>query len=100
VSFLIEQAFLTPKWFVDPEILRRIEPVGVISRIGIAQNRVLTALLNSARFNRLVEQEALQETTSYAPVDLLSDVRKAYGRNWTASQCGSTRTAAVCSGRT
>jgi hypothetical protein len=76
VSFLIESAFVTPKWFVDPEILRRIEPVGVISRIGNAQNRVLSALLNSARFNRLVEQEALQETTSYAPVELLSDVRK------------------------
>jgi hypothetical protein len=38
---------------------------------------VLTNLLSSARFNRLVEQEALQSITAYRPVDFLADVRKA-----------------------
>jgi hypothetical protein len=33
-------------------------------------------LLSSARFNRLVEQEALDGSTIYAPSDFLADVRK------------------------
>ena len=51
-----------PAWMVDEEILRRIEPVGAIERIHNAQNAVLTTLLNSGRFARLVEQETLDGT--------------------------------------
>ena len=54
--------------------------MGAIERIRNAQNAVLTNLLNSARFNRLVEQETLQGTTVYRPVDFLADVRKAVWR--------------------
>ena len=59
VEFLNENAFATPKWALDKEILRRIEPLGAISRVGNAQRSVLDNLLSSARFARLVEQEAL-----------------------------------------
>ena len=76
VRFLNENTFVTPKWAIDPQILRRIEAVGVLSSIRNAQNSVLTNLLNSARFNRLVEQEALEAEGAYAPADFLSDVRK------------------------
>jgi hypothetical protein len=37
---------------------------------------VLSNLLSSARFNRLVEQEALDSAAAYAPTDFLADVRK------------------------
>ena len=53
VKFLLDSAFTTPSWMIDEEILRRIEPVGVIDRIRTAQNRVLSSLLNSVRFARL-----------------------------------------------
>ena len=33
VKYLTENAFTTPSWMIDEEILRRIEPVGVIDRI-------------------------------------------------------------------
>src|SRR6202035_3235605 len=33
VKFLVENAFATPAWMIDPEILRRIEPTGVLTRI-------------------------------------------------------------------
>ena len=46
VKFLTDNAFTTPAWMIDEEILRRIEPVGAIDRIHTAQNRVLTQLLN------------------------------------------------------
>jgi hypothetical protein len=77
VTFLSENAFVPPTWIVDLDVLRRIEAVGAVARIRNAQNAVLTNLLSSARFNRLVEQEALQGPTAYRPVDLLADVRKA-----------------------
>jgi Met-zincin/Domain of unknown function (DUF5117)/Domain of unknown function (DUF5118) len=76
VSFLNENAFSTPTWAIDPEILRRIEPIGVVSRVRNAQSSVLATLLNSARFARLVEQEAIDPAASYSPADFLAAVRK------------------------
>jgi hypothetical protein len=76
VKFLIDNAFATPTWMVDTKILRTIEPTGVLSRIRSAQNSVLSSLLNSGRFARLVEQEAIDPLHSYTPVDFLASVRK------------------------
>lgn len=76
VQFLNAQAFRTPSFLIKPEILRRIEPVGVLDRIEAGQRRVLNSLLGTARVNRLVEQEALDGATAYAATDFLADVRK------------------------
>ena len=70
VKFLNENAFATPKWAIDPQILRRIEPIGELSRIRNVQNGVLNNVLSSARFARLVEQEAIDGASAYSPVDL------------------------------
>jgi hypothetical protein len=76
VKFLVDNAFKAPKWALNPEVLRRIEPVGVLDRIEASQGRVLNSLLSSARVNRLVEQEAIDGPAAYAPLDFLADVRK------------------------
>jgi Met-zincin/Domain of unknown function (DUF5117)/Domain of unknown function (DUF5118) len=76
VRFLVDNAFRAPKWALNPEILRRIEPVGVLDRIESSQTRVLNSLLNSPRVLRLVEQEAVDGAAAYAPLDFLADVRK------------------------
>ncbi len=76
VKYLMDNAFITPNWMIDTEILRRIEPVGAIDRIHDAQQAVLNNLLNSARFARLVEQETLDGTAAYSPVEFLATVRK------------------------
>ena len=76
VRFLNENAFATPTWAIDKEILRRIEPIGVLSRIRNAQSNVLTSLLSSPRFARLVEQEAMDGAAAYAPTEFVADVRK------------------------
>jgi hypothetical protein len=76
VKFLVDNAFATPTWMIDEEILRRIEPVGILDRINTAQQSVLTSLLNSARFGRLVEQETLDGARAYSPVEFLATVRK------------------------
>ncbi|HLX46142.1 MAG TPA: zinc-dependent metalloprotease [Bryobacteraceae bacterium] len=76
VKFLNENAFATPTWAIDPQILRRIEVIGVLSRIRNAQTSVLSSLLNSSRFARLVEQEAIDGASTYPPSEFLGDVRK------------------------
>lgn len=76
VAFLAENAFSTPKWAIDPEISRRIEPVGVLSRIRNSQSGMLNGLLSSARFVRLVEQQAVDGASAWAPSDFLATVRR------------------------
>lgn len=80
VAFLDENAFATPAWAIDREILRRIEPLGAINRVGNAQRSVLSNLLSSPRFARLVEQEAVDGSPTYAPADFLTAVRRAVWR--------------------
>jgi len=80
MRFLAENAFATPSWAIDPEILRRIEPIGVLSRIRNAQNSILTNLLSSARFARLSEQQAIDGSAAFAPEDFLTAVRRAIWR--------------------
>jgi hypothetical protein len=76
VNFLVENAFNTPKWVVDPEILRRIEPAGALSRVRNAQTAVMNSLLSSPRFARLIEQEAIDGSQAYTASELLASVRK------------------------
>jgi len=80
MKFLAENAFETPRWAIDPEILRRIEPTGVLNRIRNAQSSVLNNLLSSPRFARLVEQQAVDGASAYAPEDFLAAARHAVWR--------------------
>jgi hypothetical protein len=86
MAFLNDHAFLTPMFLVDPEVLRRIEPVGVLDRIKRGQTRVLRALLNAGRIERLVEQEAIDGPAAYAPTDFLADLRNGLWRELDAAQ--------------
>lgn len=75
VRFLSDNAFASPTWQIDKDILRKIEPIGALNRIRNAQNSVLNNLLSSSRFARLVEQSALDGDAAYQPADFLADVR-------------------------
>ncbi|HZL57074.1 MAG TPA: zinc-dependent metalloprotease, partial [Bryobacteraceae bacterium] len=74
VAFLMENAFATPAWAIDPEIVRQYEPSGTLNRIRDAQAGVLANLLGTNRFTRLVE------TGSWPPLDFLTSVRKGIWR--------------------
>src|SRR5260370_4738697 len=67
VKFLNDNAFAPPMWAVDPQILRRIEPIGVLSRVRNAQNSVLNNLLSSSRFARRGGQEAMDSAPPISP---------------------------------
>jgi len=80
VKFLNDNAFGTPTWALKADILRRIEPSGALARINQAQERVLNSLFSNTRFDRLVEQEALDGAAAYRPSDFMVDVRKGIWR--------------------
>jgi hypothetical protein len=88
VRFLNENAFTTPTYFLDTRILRRMEPEGTLKRIGGAQSRLLSGLLDNDRLGRLSEYEALATGRSrdvYPVPELLADVRRGIWRELSAS---------------
>jgi hypothetical protein len=86
VKFLVENAFTTPLWMVDPDILRRIEPTGVLQRIQNAQRSVLNTLLNDQRFARLIEQQTVDGNAAYTAAELLATVRKGVWKDLDGAQ--------------
>ena len=50
--------------------------MGALARVNLAQERILNSLLSNARFDRLVEQEAIDGAAAYRPADFMSDVRR------------------------
>jgi hypothetical protein len=76
VRFLNDRAFKVPPFVVRPEVLRRIEPAGVLARVKTSQQRILNALLTPARFDRLVEQEAIDGPAAYKPTEFLNELRR------------------------
>jgi hypothetical protein len=74
-QFLLANAFAVPSFLVQPELLRRMEPAGVLNRVRTAQASVMNGLLQSARISRLVEQAAIDGAAAYSAVQFLRDVR-------------------------
>ncbi len=75
MMFLNQQLFETPTWLIDKEIIGRIEPSGVISRIGRVQSRTLDILLLNDRLNRIIENEAINGNDAYGIEILFKDLQ-------------------------
>ena len=75
VKFLLQNAFQTPFFMIQPDILRRIQVTGVVDRVRTAQNSIVSGLLQTARLDRMVEQAALDGSLAYTPVRFLSELR-------------------------
>ncbi|MEO8481174.1 MAG: zinc-dependent metalloprotease [Acidobacteriota bacterium] len=82
VQFLLDNAFTTPSFLIQPDLLRRIEPTGVVARVRIAQNSLMNALLQNSRLDRMVEQSAV-DPAAYSPLQLLTDLRAGIWRELT-----------------
>ncbi|MBW3629050.1 MAG: zinc-dependent metalloprotease [Gemmatimonadetes bacterium] len=78
MRFLTEEAFSTPEYLLDPEILRRIEVQGALDRVGRAQSAILRDLTENRRMRRMVEYEALATDPSqvYTLAEMLTDLRR------------------------
>ena len=77
MKFIADNAFQTPTWLIDTDILRKIEPNGEVTRIVNAQSALITSLLNDGKMTRLIENEALAKNPSevYTLAEMLGDLR-------------------------
>jgi len=76
VRFLNDNAFKTPTFFVDEDIVRRVEPSGEVARIVTSQAGILNSLLANPKLLRVSEYEAQAKNgNGYSLPELFSDVR-------------------------
>ena len=76
MQFMVENAFSTPEWLLEPTILRNIEHAGAIERIQSLQGRHLASVMNDSRMIRLIEDEAFRGSDAYTISEMLTDVRQ------------------------
>jgi hypothetical protein len=75
LQFLLNNAFVVPTFMIQPEILRRIQPTGVIDRVRTMQSGLMGQLLQAGRLDRMSEQAALDGPAAYSPLQFLTDLR-------------------------
>jgi len=80
LEWLDRQAFTTPEWMIDPDILFRIEASGTQDRIRSLQLSALTQLFSVPRLKRLIEQETLFGAEAYPLLEMLTEVRHSIWR--------------------
>ncbi len=85
MRFFRDQAFATPAWMLDRDILSRIEPAGTVDRVSGRQAAVLNGLLSFERLQRLIESEATLGNAAYTLGEFVDDLR---GAVWTELRTG------------
>jgi hypothetical protein len=97
VKFLLTNAFTKPSILMPADVLGRIEPVGIVQRVRVAQTSLVNALLQPARLDRLIEQ-AIQARTRRS--NCLAICGPGSGASSARPRSRSTSTVATCSVRT
>ena len=59
IRFLLDEALVTPKWLIDPQVLNRISMIDVTAPVVNAQKRILSEMLMPVRFRVLEDVESL-----------------------------------------
>lgn len=78
MEWLVDEAFTTPHFLLQPEILRLFEPQGAPERIMQSQRAMLMQLLSDDRIRRMAEIETTHgaEMDVYRVSHMLRDVRQ------------------------
>jgi len=76
MAFLQKEAFMTPTWLLDEEVLRRIEHAGAMDRIRRIQVGLVNMILDPQRMARLIEAEAVMGDAAYGCSEMLTDLRE------------------------
>ena len=83
VRFLQSELFTTPNWLLDANIFNKIESTGALTRIRDMQVRTLNSLLSANRLERMIENEALNGSAAYTPMDFMDQVNDGLWREST-----------------
>jgi hypothetical protein len=77
LQYLLDEAFQTPHYLLDPGVLDLIQPFGSGNRIMQGQRNLLLNLMSTPRLNRMAELEATRSASEvYAVDDMMTDLRK------------------------
>ncbi|MDX1393374.1 MAG: zinc-dependent metalloprotease [Gemmatimonadota bacterium] len=76
VEFLVDQAFATPDWMIERQVLGVLENPRMVDRIRGLQASILTRTLDPSRMQRLIEAEAELGDDAYGLAEMLVDVRE------------------------
>ena len=75
IQFLHENAFKTPQWLMNQEILSKFEAAGVVERTRKYQEGILEELLDPSRLARLIESEAVVGDKAYGIVAMFDELQ-------------------------
>ncbi|MDI6401846.1 zinc-dependent metalloprotease [Balneolaceae bacterium ANBcel3] len=76
LNYLLQEAFQTPDYLLDPDVLERIQATGAVNMIKQSQRRILYNLMGSTRLNRMAELEASYSSDRILPVDeMMTEIR-------------------------
>lgn len=76
VAFLNKQVFNTPKWLLNKSLISRVDYGIVNNRIMEMQNQVLTSLLETYGFARMIDDEIKNGSKAYTVNNLLADLHQ------------------------
>ena len=90
MRFLNDSVFVTPSYLIRPDIASRVEPGGMLTRIGNAQNRVLAQVLVDQRLNFLLDGAATAKNKAdvYTLAEMLDDLQSGI---WSELRTGAPR---------
>jgi hypothetical protein len=75
MQWLHENAFETPNWLVDKNMLQNIDHNGYTERLRRLQSRYLNDLLSFDKLGRLIDHESI-DATNYSALTMMQDLRK------------------------
>lgn len=83
IAFLNKQVFATPYWLLNKSMMARVDYGVVNNRIMEMQNQVLTSLLETYGFARMIDDEVKNGNNAYTVNNMLNDLRVAIFSNET-----------------
>ena len=75
VKFINEQAFMTPGWMLDQNVLNKFDNAGIVDRLRRTQVGVLNGILDFGRLNRVIDNSVKNGLNSYPMDELFADLR-------------------------
>lgn len=75
MQWLHDNAFSSPTWLVDKNLLQNIDYAGYTERLRRLHSRYISSLLSFERLGRLIDHHSL-DNTNYSALNMMQDLRK------------------------
>lgn len=76
MQFMVQHAFSSHDWLMDPAILQRLSPTGSLEQVRQLQARHLNSILSPDRLQRLVEAEGLLGSDAYTVLACMRQLQR------------------------